>query len=158
MCQNFSKRPSDTGRCCYKRTNGSHNGNNSKRLFYNRFTASVRSCENVDTRFLVEYKVILNDALGDLVRYAGVVKSHCTEGDITAHVDLGNREGVALLSDLAKHLAALDHKLDLGHYLDKKIGDINCLIAKKEKAVKELETYKKSLIYEYVTGKKEVPA
>ena len=31
------------------------------------------------------------------------------------------------------------------------------LIAKKEQFLGELEKYKKSLIYEYVTGKKEVP-
>ena len=35
---------------------------------------------------------------------------------------------------------------------------IDNLIIKKENAVEELEVYKKSLIYEYVTGKKEVPA
>ena len=31
------------------------------------------------------------------------------------------------------------------------------LITKKETFLSELEAYKKSLIYEYVTGKKEVP-
>jgi len=31
------------------------------------------------------------------------------------------------------------------------------LIIKKEKFVDELKSYKRSLIYEYVTGKKEVP-
>ena len=35
---------------------------------------------------------------------------------------------------------------------------IDNLIIKKENAVEELEVYKKSLIYEYVTGKKEVPS
>ena len=41
-------------------------------------------------------------------------------------------------------------------YLDKKCSEIDTLIAKKEQIVTELESYKKSLIYEYVTGKKEV--
>lgn len=42
--------------------------------------------------------------------------------------------------------------------LDKMCSQVDTLIAKKEKVVSELESYKKSLIYEYVTGKKEVPA
>lgn len=41
-------------------------------------------------------------------------------------------------------------------YLDRMCTQVDALIAKKEKVVSELETYKKSLIYEYVTGKKEV--
>ena len=43
-------------------------------------------------------------------------------------------------------------------YLDEKIFDINLLIEKKEKLLSELENYKKSLIFEFVTGKKEVPS
>lgn len=42
------------------------------------------------------------------------------------------------------------------NYLDSKCIEIDNLISKKEKLILELETYKKSLIYEYVTGKKEV--
>lgn len=41
-------------------------------------------------------------------------------------------------------------------FLDEKITHIDALIADKEKMVQELEDYKKALIYEYVTGKKEV--
>ena len=41
-------------------------------------------------------------------------------------------------------------------YLDAKCAEIDALIVKKEAFVEEMETYKQSLIYEYVTGKKEV--
>lgn len=41
-------------------------------------------------------------------------------------------------------------------YLDNKLSQINKLIDNKTKIIKELEIYKDSLIYEYVTGKKEV--
>lgn len=41
-------------------------------------------------------------------------------------------------------------------YLDEKVGKIDTLISKKQKVTQELKIYKKSLIYEYVTGKKEV--
>ena len=42
------------------------------------------------------------------------------------------------------------------NYLDAKCAEIDKLIVKKEQLVKELESYKKSLIYEVVTGKREV--
>lgn len=41
-------------------------------------------------------------------------------------------------------------------YLDKKTAEIDLLITKKEIYLSELETFKKSLIFEYVTGKREV--
>lgn len=46
--------------------------------------------------------------------------------------------------------------LKIADYLDAKCAEIDKLIAKKEQLVKELESYKKSLIYEVVTGKREV--
>ncbi len=45
---------------------------------------------------------------------------------------------------------------EIANYLDAKCAEIDGLIAKKEQLVKELESYKKSLIYEVVTGKREV--
>ena len=43
---------------------------------------------------------------------------------------------------------------EIADYLDTKCAEIDRLIAKKEQLVKELESYKKSLIYEVVTGKR----
>lgn len=45
---------------------------------------------------------------------------------------------------------------EIAAYLDEKCAAIDSLIASKETLIAELEAYKKSLIYEYVTGKKEV--
>lgn len=45
---------------------------------------------------------------------------------------------------------------EIADYLSAKCAEIDRLIAKKEQLVKELESYKKSLIYEVVTGKREV--
>ena len=42
-------------------------------------------------------------------------------------------------------------------YLDSKCSEIDTLIADKKRQLDILADYKKSLIYEYVTGKKEVP-
>ncbi len=45
---------------------------------------------------------------------------------------------------------------DIISYLDRKCNKIDKIIYQKENLIEELENYKKSLIYEYVTGKKEV--
>ena len=42
-------------------------------------------------------------------------------------------------------------------FLDVKCAEIDDIIADKKKQLETLKQYKKSLIYEYVTGKKEVP-
>lgn len=47
-------------------------------------------------------------------------------------------------------------QFEIAEYLNTKCADIDALIAKKQQYLTEIENYKKSLIYEYVTGKKEV--
>lgn len=63
---------------------------------------------------------------------------------------------IEMLSACPVPLPPIDEQVQIAEYLDTKVGDLNCLISKKEKLLEELEQYKKSLIYEYVTGKKEV--
>lgn len=46
----------------------------------------------------------------------------------------------------------------IAEFLNTKCTEIDNLISKKEQYITEIENYKKSLIYEYVTGKKECPA
>lgn len=62
--------------------------------------------------------------------------------------------------ELSKVLVAIPETIaeqkEIADYLDAKCAEIDKLIAKKEQLVKELESYKKSLIYEVVTGKREV--
>ena len=50
----------------------------------------------------------------------------------------------------------LEEQKEIADYLNVKCAEIDGLIVKKELLVKELESYKKSLIYEVVTGKREV--
>lgn len=52
--------------------------------------------------------------------------------------------------------STLQEQKEIADFLDAKCAEIDRLIAKKEQLVKELESYKKSLIYEVVTGKREV--
>lgn len=51
----------------------------------------------------------------------------------------------------------LDEQQQIADYLDTKCSEIDAIIADKKRQLDILAEYKKSLIYEYVTGKKEVP-
>ena len=53
-------------------------------------------------------------------------------------------------------IPSADEQIEISNYLDEKCRSVDALIAKKQQYLTEIETYKKSLIYEYVTGKKEV--
>ena len=50
----------------------------------------------------------------------------------------------------------LDEQQAIVSFLDEKCSEIDSLIAIKQQKIEELKEYKKSIIYEYVTGKKEV--
>lgn len=54
-------------------------------------------------------------------------------------------------------MPSIEEQKEIADYLDEKCAMMNTLIEQKTRLLDELETYKKSLIYEYVTGKKEVP-
>lgn len=51
-----------------------------------------------------------------------------------------------------------DEQVAIADYLDGKMGEIDIIIEQKKEQLSVLEAYKKSLIFEYATGKKEVPA
>lgn len=53
-------------------------------------------------------------------------------------------------------LPPLDEQQEIADYLDNKCAEIEPIIADKKSQIETLDGYKKSLIYEYVTGKKEV--
>ncbi len=65
--------------------------------------------------------------------------------------------GQGLLNAMSVLIPPMNEQQEIAEYLDKKCTEIDSLISKKEQFLTELEAYKKSLIYEYVTGKKEVP-
>lgn len=50
----------------------------------------------------------------------------------------------------------LDEQEKIATFLNKKSSEIDSLVAEKKQQLEVLDSYKKSLIYEYVTGKKEV--
>ena len=64
--------------------------------------------------------------------------------------------GIESISRTMLHLPPLDEQQSIASYLDTKCAEIDALIAIKQVKIEELKEYKKSVIYEYVTGKKEV--
>lgn len=66
--------------------------------------------------------------------------------------------GIEALYRIKIPVPPLEEQQEISEYLDYKIAEINLLTNKKQTLLMELESYKKSLIFEYVTGKKEVPA
>lgn len=73
---------------------------------------------------------------------------------------VGTRKDPNISQDIVARMKILipplDEQKEITDHLDAKCAEIDGLIAKKEQLVKELESYKKSLIYEVVTGKREV--
>ena len=92
--------------------------------------------------------VFLNYALNS--QYSQMQKSRNKTKLKVVHISSGDIGNILLA------VPPLDEQAIIGEYLDAKCSDINKIIGSKEALIKEMETYKKSLIFEYVTGKKEV--
>ena len=60
------------------------------------------------------------------------------------------------LGSIKFSIPPLIEQIDIVKYINCKLDEINSLISQKETLLSDLETYKKSLIYECVTGKREV--
>ena len=61
-----------------------------------------------------------------------------------------------MLAKTSVLLPSLEEQQKIADYLDKKCAEIDKLIAIQQQKIETLTEYKKSLIYEYVTGKKQV--
>ena len=64
---------------------------------------------------------------------------------------------MADLGDMKIPIPPLEEQKEIAQYLDEKTAAIDSLVAKKNQLAEELTSLKKSLIFEYVTGKKEAP-
>ena len=61
---------------------------------------------------------------------------------------------VNMIQNISTCIVPIPEQQEIADYLDHKCAEIDRLIAAKEQLLTELESYKKSVIYEYVTGKK----
>lgn len=65
--------------------------------------------------------------------------------------------GMRMLEKIKLCVPPVSEQDEIISFLNNKITGVNLLIEKKETLLAELENYKKAVIFEYVTGKKEVP-
>lgn len=102
-------------------------------------------------------KIKLNDSMHN--RYVMYyLLSRCFVEYRTSHLSGSVYVGlnIELLSSCPVPAPSLQEQQQIADYLDDICGKINQLIAIKQKKINKLNEYKKSFIYEYVTGKKEV--
>lgn len=78
--------------------------------------------------------------------------------DISQYVNSNTQSNVGLDSLKKAHivLPKKEEQEKIAAYLDKKCGEIDNAIKDKEQLIEKLTEYKKSLIYECVTGKRKV--
>ena len=62
------------------------------------------------------------------------------------------------LAELSYPVPPLSEQKNIVEYIDTALQQTNDIISNKKQQIETLNDYKKSLIYEYVTGKKEIPA
>ena len=62
------------------------------------------------------------------------------------------------LADLPYPVPNIEEQIAIVEYIDATLEKTDAVITEKKSQIETLDEYKKSLIYEYVTGKKEVPA
>ena len=68
------------------------------------------------------------------------------------------RTTLTKITEYVSTVPSIMEQTSIVSFLDTKCSEIDSLIKSKEKLIEELTAYRKSLIFEYVTGKKEVPA
>ena len=90
--------------------------------------------------------------------------NYCLKSDINSIQTSINMTGSCAANLSAENVAnycfiepSISEQQQIADYLDSKCSEIDTLIVDKKRQLDILAEYKKSLIYEYVTGKKEVP-
>ena len=123
------------------------------------FTSTcLKSIENaVFAGFIIRFRPFtLNELYPNFSKY--YFRSNIHRKYFVKEMNLVTRASLSqeLLKKLPVILPSLEEQKEIAGYLDKKVVEIDNLIAKKESLISEMEEYKKSLIYECVTGKKEI--
>lgn len=116
---------------------------------------------DIEKEFLVSYSCLTikpteNLLLGRFLFY--YLKSSAFFEEVNQYINSNTQANVGLdsMTKAKVILPKIEEQTQIADYLDKKCAEIDTLIAKKTALLEELESYKKSVIYEYVTGKKEI--
>jgi type I restriction enzyme S subunit len=116
---------------------------NHNECYYSNFLQRLRANEKVVPKFLW---YLMNNPI---VRNQFVFMQNSTIG--IGNINADNINAIVI------PVPSIQEQMTINQYLDTKCSEINAVIADKKAQLETLAEYKKSLIYEYVTGKKEVP-
>ena len=118
---------------------------------------SMAGCPPVRT-YINQRVGIIRTKIKELVKYILMSTGFCRLisllSDGTAQPNISTEN----IKDFSICLPDSTELQEIATYLGTKCAEIDRIIEKKEQLIEELGSYKKSLIYEYVTGKKEVKA
>ena len=105
--------------------------------------AVITPSKNLDYRYVCYYlqSAVFNNFV--LLLYNGMGVPHLTQ---------------EVMSKIKILVPPLKEQMVISDYLDAKCTEIDAVVETKKSQLATLDEYKKSLIFEYVTGKKEVPA
>ena len=103
--------------------------------------------------FVLRPKKILDRFLLYYLQHSGFKDAACSTMSGTGGL---KRVSSLFLQNCYVPYPNLQEQEEIANYLDEKCRDISSLIEEKELLVSDLETYKKSIIFEVVTGKKKV--
>ncbi|MCM1136437.1 MAG: restriction endonuclease subunit S [Clostridium sp.] len=122
-------------------------------------TIGTVSYVDINKEFLVSYSCVIikptHFLKGKFLFYYAKTFSFIEELKKYTNSNTQGNVGIDSLYQAKIVLPSVEEQENIIAYLDKKCSEIDKLIAKKEELLVDLESYKKSLIYEYVTGKKE---
>lgn len=102
----------------------------------------VFRCKKVDNKFMFYY-------LRNSIFKEGCISTMTGTGGL-------KRVSSSFIENYYIGIPKIDEQKEIAEFLDKKCTVIDSLISKKEHLIEKLESYKKSLIYECVTGKRAV--
>lgn len=120
------------------------------------------NCVFVDSDMILfagYHTIILHSNSEDDNKYlAYLFKTDCWRSQIRSKVSGVKLFSISkkILADTTLLLPSIEEREEIVEYLDKQCKEIDNIIARKTALLAEMESYKKSVIYEYVTGKKEV--
>ena len=106
--------------------------------------------------FIIRFRPITNELNKNFSKY--YFRSEIHRKFFVKEMNLVTRASLSqeLLKRLPILIPSVEEQQQIADFLDKKCNAIDSIISKKEQLIEKLESYKKSLIYECVTGKREV--
>ena len=134
--------------------------NNGDIIFARYATIGTVCYVDIEKDFLVSYSCLIikpnHSVLGKFLYY--YYQSHTFFEEVKRVINSNTQSNVGLdaMTKVKVICPSIEEQQQIADYLDQKCEQIDRLITIKQQKIEKIQQYKKSLIYEYVTGKKEV--